>query len=133
LKLDPVIYAQYDWEGGTVKAHRAQIREQLSFREATALDTEEMKSWLIAEHLASDQHLEHLKVNVLKGFRACKIKPPTNERLERLIHSACTTYEQQFFEQVLKRLPCGDAEAARWLVRARGRLRTRRRSGSRRN
>lgn len=44
LKLDPAIYAQYDWEGRTVKAHRAQIREHLSFREATTLDTEEMKS-----------------------------------------------------------------------------------------
>lgn len=105
LKLDPVVYAQYDWEGRTVKAHRAQIREHLSFREATALDTEEMKSWLMAELLAADQHLEHLKVKVLKRFRECKIEPPTNERMERLIHSACSTYEQQFFEQVLKQLP----------------------------
>jgi TnpA family transposase len=105
LKLDPAIFAQYDWDGRTVKSHRAQIREELSFREATALDTEEMKSWLIAEHLASDQHVEHLKIKVLKRFHECKIEPPTNERIERLIHSACNTYEQQFFEQVKERLP----------------------------
>lgn len=85
LKLDPAIFAQYDWDGRTVKSHRVQIREELSFREATALDTEEMKRWLIAEHLASDQHVEHLKVKVLKRFRECKIEPPTNERIERLI------------------------------------------------
>ena len=105
LKLDATVYAQYDWEGRTIKSHRAYIREHLKFREATGLDTEEMKQWLIAEHLASDQHPEHLKVLVTKRFRECKIEPPTNERMERLIRSACATYEQQFFEQVLKRLP----------------------------
>ena len=56
LKLDATVYAQYDWEGRTIKAHRASIREHLKFREATGLDTDEMKQWLIAEHLAFDQH-----------------------------------------------------------------------------
>src|SRR5260370_6528473 len=105
LKLDSAIYSQYDWEGRTVKSHRAQIREELSFREATALDTEEMKSWLIAEHLASDQKVEHLQAKVLERFSECKIEPPTNERIERLIRSACNTYEQQFFEQVSEQFP----------------------------
>ena len=45
LKLNASIYAQYDWEGRTIKAHRAQIREQLEFHEATVLDTEEMTQW----------------------------------------------------------------------------------------
>ena len=105
LKLNASIYAQYDWEGRTIKAHRTQIREQLEFREATALDTQEMTQWLIAEHLASDQHLEHLKVLVAKRFRASKIEPPTNERMERLIRSACVTYEHQLFEDVLTQIP----------------------------
>jgi hypothetical protein len=105
LKLNASLYAQYDWEGRTIKAHRAQIREQLEFHEATVLDTEEMAQWLITEHLASDQHLEHLKVLVAKRFRACKIEPPTNERVERLIRSACATYEQQLFADVLTQLP----------------------------
>ena len=105
LKLNASIYAQYDWEGRTIKAHRAQIREQLEFHEATVLDNQEMIQWLITEHLASDQHLEHLKVLVAKRFRTNKIEPPTNERMERLIRSACATYEQQLFEDVLTQIP----------------------------
>jgi Domain of unknown function (DUF4158) len=105
LKLDPSLYAQYDWEGRTIKGHRTQIREHLAFREATALDTEEMKTWLIAEKLASDQQMEHLKVIVAGRFRDLKIEPPTTDRLERLIRSACSTYEQQLFADILQRLP----------------------------
>ncbi|MDQ2902022.1 MAG: hypothetical protein M3Y81_00535 [Chloroflexota bacterium] len=52
-----------------------------------------MTQWLIAEHLASDQYLEHLKVPVAKRFRACKIEPPTNERcfplLDQFSHYSC--------------------------------------------
>jgi Domain of unknown function (DUF4158) len=105
LKLDPALYTQYDWEGRTIKGHRTQIREQLAFREATALDTEEMKSWLIAEKLASDQNIEHLKVIVTKRFRDLKIEPPTPDRIERLIRSGCSTYEQTLFAEILQRLP----------------------------
>lgn len=104
LKLDPALYTQYDWEGRTIKGHRTQIREQLAFREATVVDTEEMKSWLIAEKLSSDQNMEHLKVIVTKRFRDFKIEPPTPDRIERLIHSGCSTYEQTLFAQIRQRL-----------------------------
>ncbi len=105
LKLDAVLFAQYDWEGRTIKGHRTQIREHLSFRETTIIDTEEMKSWLITEKLASDQNMEHLKAVVIKRFRDLKIEPPTTDRMERLIRSACTTYEQTLFAEIMQRLP----------------------------
>ncbi len=105
LKLDAALFAQYDWEGRTIKGHRTQIREHLSFREATVLDTEEMKQWLIAEKLASDQNMEHLKAVATKQFRELKIEPPTSDRMERLIRSACTMYEQTLFAEVMQRLP----------------------------
>ncbi|MFL5704032.1 MAG: Tn3 family transposase [Ktedonobacteraceae bacterium] len=105
LKLEAADFQQYDWDGRTIKYHRTQIREYLEFREATALDTEEMISWLISTTLASDQNMEHLKVAVVKRFRDCKIEPPTTERIERLIRSACTTYEQMLFDEILQQLP----------------------------
>lgn len=105
LKLDPALFSQYDWDGRTIKLHRTQIREVLKYREATTIDTEEMKTWLVSEKLASDQNLEHLKAIVTKRFRDLKIEPPTPDRMERVIRSACTTYEQLFFEQVLHKLP----------------------------
>ena len=105
LKLDAALFAQYDWEGRTIKGHRAQIREHLSFREVTVLDIEEMKQWLITEKLASDQNIEHLKAVTIKQFRERKIEPPTADRMERLIRSACTTYEQTLFAEIMQRLP----------------------------
>jgi len=105
LKLDAALYAQYDWEGRTVKGHRTQIREHLAFREATNLDTEEMAGWLVTHVLASDQNLEHLKVVVTTRFRELKVEPPTTDRIERLIRSGCHTYEQQLFAEIMQRLP----------------------------
>src|SRR3954464_13762669 len=44
LKVDANLFAQYDWDGRTIKLHRTQIREYLTFREATAEDSEKMIS-----------------------------------------------------------------------------------------
>lgn len=58
----------------------------------------------IAEKLASDQNMEHLKAVATKQFRELKIEPPTSDRMERLIRSACTMYEQTLFAEVMQRL-----------------------------
>src|SRR5438067_9396116 len=104
LKLDANLFAQYDWEGRTIKFHRTQIREHLKFREATAEDSERMASWLVATHLATDQNPDHLKAKVLARFREERIEPPIIDRIERLIRSACMTYEQTLFQTVSQRL-----------------------------
>ena len=105
LKLEASLLGQYDWEGRTSKEHRTQIRTQLKFREATAADSEEMSAWLVQHVLASDQHPDHLKVKVLARFREVQIEPPTAERIERLIRSACATFEQTFFTQTFQQIP----------------------------
>ncbi len=96
LKLEASLLVQYDWEGRTIELHRTQVREHYHFREATVVDTEEMTTWLISTTLAADQNMEHLKARVAERFRACQIEPPTPKRVERLIQTACVTYEQQF-------------------------------------
>jgi hypothetical protein len=102
LKVPADLLAQYEWEGRTMKLHRTQIREHLGYREATAADSEAMSSWLIGTHLASDQNLDHLKAKVLAEFHARQIEPPTADRIERLIRSACATYEQTLFASVMQ-------------------------------
>ena len=104
LKLDSALFQQYDWEGRTIKVHRAQIREELGFREATAADSDAISAWLVNTHLSRDQHIDHLKAKVLTEFRERKIEPPTPDRIERLIHSACASYEQALFASVMQRL-----------------------------
>src|SRR5256714_4949953 len=104
LKLPSALFSEYDWQGHTIKLHRTQIREELGFREATAADSDALSAWLITTQLAADQNLDHLTVKVLAELRERKIEPPTSERVERLIRSACATYEQTLCIQVMQRL-----------------------------
>jgi hypothetical protein len=104
LKVDGTFWQQYDWEGRTIKLHRAQIREHLEIREATVEDSESVSAWLITTHLASDQGIDHLKMKVFAEYRKRKIEPPTPERIERLIRSACVTYEHTLLRDVAQRL-----------------------------
>ena len=50
-------YLAYDWRGRSIKAHRAQIRTWLGFREATVEDAEQLVSWLCDEVLLGSQHI----------------------------------------------------------------------------
>jgi hypothetical protein len=104
LKLEPALWGQYAWEGRTGAEHRSQIRNLLGFREATATDSEDMTAWLVQTVLASDQHPDHLKEQVLARFRALKIEPPTSDRVDRLMRSAVVTFEQTFFHQTHQHL-----------------------------
>jgi hypothetical protein len=49
VKVDPALWDGYDWSGRSIERHRAQIREELGFREATREDEEGLIEWLAAE------------------------------------------------------------------------------------
>ena len=104
LNLSPELYLQYDWTGRTITYHRTQIREHFAFRETTVADAEEMTAWLISTQLAADQNLERLKELVINHFRELRVELPRNDRIERLIRSACHTYEQAFFAETFQKL-----------------------------
>jgi hypothetical protein len=61
--------------------------------------------WLYKSVLFQDHDLEHLVETVYRPFREMKIVPPTPERIERLIRTAIHTYEEQFFQATLDKLP----------------------------
>jgi hypothetical protein len=104
LKLDAALFTEYDWEGRTITNHRTQIREHFEFRDATSADGEEVANWLVSTGQAAVPHLERLKAVVYARFRELRLLPLTPERIERLIHSACATAEQQFFADTFARL-----------------------------
>src|SRR6266516_8106044 len=103
-KVDAALFTEYDWEGRTITNHRTQIREHFEFRDATSADAEEVTNWLVSTGQAAVPHLERLKAVVYARFRELRLLPPTPERIERLIHSACATAEQQFFAETFARL-----------------------------
>jgi hypothetical protein len=47
IDVAPGEWARYDWDGRTIKYHRAQIRAFLDFREATVEDGEALTAWLV--------------------------------------------------------------------------------------
>ena len=53
--VDAALFAQYLWEGRTIEAHRAQIREMTRLREFHRADEEVLLNWLCAEILAYEQ------------------------------------------------------------------------------
>ncbi|MBD2247943.1 DUF4158 domain-containing protein [Nostoc sp. FACHB-888] len=90
-------YHAYDWQGRSIKYHRAEIRSFLGFRKATVSDAQEMANWLLEQVLGHEQDVEHLEAVVIQRFRSQRIEPPTNLRINRLIRSALRTYEKNFF------------------------------------
>ena len=63
-----------------------------------------MTNWLVSTGQAAVPHLERLKAVVYTRFRELRLLPPTPDRIERLIHSACASAEQQFFADTFARL-----------------------------
>jgi hypothetical protein len=101
----PEAYLQYDWNGRTIKDHRAEIRELLGFRESTVVDAEQLQQWLLVEVLPQEHQEERLREQAYLWFRRLHLEAPTPDRLARLIRSAAQTFEQQLYEATLARLP----------------------------
>src|SRR5512135_1788819 len=85
-------YLQYDWQGRTIKDHRAEIRKLLDFRESTRADAEQMKQWLVIEVLRQEHQEERLQEEASGWFRRMHLEAPTPDRLTRLIRSAVHTF-----------------------------------------
>src|SRR6266581_296358 len=103
--VDASAYMQYAWQGRTIEYHRAQIREALGFRESSVADGEQMQQRLIIEVLPQEHQEERLREQTYAWFRRMHLEAPTPDRLTRLIRSAAHTFEHQFYEATLTRLP----------------------------
>src|SRR5712692_8406724 len=95
---------QYDWQGRTIKYHRAQIRTHCGFREATVRDLRELATWLSEQVPTYDDHTEPLKVAAYQRLRELRIEPPSAERMQRVLRSAIRSCELQFCSTTLQRL-----------------------------
>ncbi len=105
----PETYLQYDWQGRTIKDHRADIRWLLDFRELTVADAEQMQQWLITEVLPQEHQDDRLREETYAWFRRMHLEAPTPDRLTRLIRSASHSFEQQLYDTTLASLPDGNA------------------------
>lgn len=64
-----------------------------------------MQQWLLTEILPQEHQEECLREQAYQWFKRQHLEAPTPDRLTRLIRSALHTFEQQFYDATLARLP----------------------------
>ena len=100
LLADESLYSKYNWQGRSIKNHRAEIRQLFGFQTATTSDSKQISNWLIAKILPDEQRFEPLLQLTYQKWRELQIIPPTSKQVERLIHSAIHQYETNFCHQI---------------------------------
>jgi len=104
LDIPPEKYSYYDWQGRSIKYHRAQIREFFGFQETKVSDAKELTNWLAEQALIYELKFEQLKLAAVARLRNLKLEPPTDSRLERIIRSAIRNFESKFFRDITSQL-----------------------------
>lgn len=116
FSLDPASFSDYNWQGRTIKFHRAAIRAWFGFREATVADAESVIDWLCVHSLPDNPSDDLLKTIVLTQYQARKIEPPTTARIERLMRTARYRYSEQFCTAIYDALPALTRESLEKLL-----------------
>lgn len=104
LKVSPERFDNYDWQGRTIKAHRAIIRDFLGITEATVQDAQNLSAWLETQILAYELKPESLEIAARERLHYLKIEPPTKERLQRIVRSAIRRFEESFCQKTAQQL-----------------------------
>lgn len=103
----------YDWSGRTIKAHRAEVRRVLGFRECSVADAEKLTDWLIEQVAPVERRPELVREALLGRCRDERVEPPTPARVARIVAAALHRAEEALFDRVAGRLSV--AETARVL------------------
>jgi hypothetical protein len=90
VKVDPALFAKYQWVGRSSERHRARVRTALGFRECTEADQRELAVWLLREMCPTELRREQLRDAVLAHCRSeqVRLEPPTFGQISRLVASA---------------------------------------------
>jgi hypothetical protein len=104
LGVAPEKIIPYDWEGRTIKAHRALIRSFLGVHEATLADEEALVEWLASEVLAEQRQEEALIASFYTRCKEQLIDPPTPDRVRRLVHTAIHRFDERLCASIMQQL-----------------------------
>ncbi len=104
LGVVPEKIIPYDWEGRTIKAHRAAMRAFLGVHEATLADEEAVVEWLCQEVVAEQRQEEALIASFYTHCKEQLIDPPTPDRVRRLVHTAMHRFDEHLCATIMQRL-----------------------------
>ena len=100
--VDATLFAQYAWEGRTIEAHRAQIREMAKMREFHHADEEALLDWLCTEVFDHEQHPDRLSDLIRAECRTRALEAPND--IAALIDTGLMAYEAQIYTVIVARL-----------------------------
>jgi hypothetical protein len=104
LGVIPEKIIPYDWDGRSIKAHRAAIRTFLGVHEATLADEETMVEWLCQQVPAEQRQEEALIASVYTYCKELHIEPPTPDCVRRLVHTAIHRFDERLCATIMQRL-----------------------------
>ena len=99
----------YEWDGRTIKAHRADIRRYFGFRECSVADADKAAEWLAANVCEKERQAGQVREELLAHLKGERIEPPARDRVRRIIGTALRQAEQALTARIASRVP---AEAA---------------------
>ena len=118
VEVAPGELGGYGWAGRTIEYHRAQIRADRGFREATGADEQRMIRWLAGELCPVELAPDRLREDLLARLRGERIEPPGPSRVERIVGAARPLFDRRFTEGIVARLPPSAVEALEELITA---------------
>ncbi len=101
----------------TLERQRAEIRALLGFREATVADAEALGAWLRDSVVAETRDHGRLVAQLEERCRVLCLKPPTPDRVGRIVRGAVRAYEGQLHAAIHARLPAEARERLDALLR----------------
>jgi hypothetical protein len=100
--VDAALFAQYAWEGRTIEAHRAQIREMTKLREFHSSDEEALLDWLCTQIFDHEQHPDRLSDLIRAECRTRALEAPDD--IAALIDTGLMAYEARIYTVIVARL-----------------------------
>jgi hypothetical protein len=104
LDVEPKAILNYDWQGRTGTRYRGRLRTAMGIRPSTAYDFKAAEEWLREDVVPWDHDSRHLQDAVHEWYRSRLVEPPTEGRIERLVHSAVRTHEAEIYDGTAAKL-----------------------------
>ena len=106
----------YEWDGRTVKAHRADIRRYFGFRECSVADADKAADWLAANVCEKERQADRVREELLAYLQRERVEPPSRDRVRRVVGAALRQAEQALTARLAGRVPAEATGRMRALI-----------------
>ena len=94
----------YEWDGPTIKRHRAEIRRFFDFREFTVADGDKLTDRLGGDYAQRVRQREMVREQFLSECRTRRAEPPTPKQTDQIVGSALARAAETVAARVVDRI-----------------------------